>query len=292
MARTTIVGNQITDAVILDRHVAANAAILTSKLADDLKFIFNDGTRTFSNTLGMGTNKIVDLSTGIANTDAVNVGQLRSEIANALVGGLEYKGTWDISGSTLPADVAKGDLYIITNANSGVTISGVEYTTGDHIVANVAVVGATTVSSWDKIDNTDLVTSVCGYRGVVTLTISDINGLTTALSDKMDDTQISTDSTFASVSNTTVPSTQAIKNYVDNLDPTRIYSETPAGTINGTNSTFTLASAPSSTSLQLYHQGLRLKAGATDDYTISGNQIVLNYGPETGTVLIADYIVL
>jgi hypothetical protein len=68
-------------------------------------------------------------------------------------------------------------------------------------------------------------------------------------------------------------------------------SETPTGTINGTNATFTLVNSPTSTSLHLYRNGQRLTAGASADYQITGNTITFNAGtkPQTGDVLLADY---
>lgn len=67
--------------------------------------------------------------------------------------------------------------------------------------------------------------------------------------------------------------------------------ETPSGTINGTNPTFTLANIPTSGSVALYANGIRLKSGAGNDYTISSDTITFLTGaiPVTGDVLQADY---
>lgn len=74
----------------------------------------------------------------------------------------------------------------------------------------------------------------------------------------------------------------SIFNFVD--------GETPAGAINGSNVTFTLANTPSPTgSLNLYRNGLAMKAAV--DYTISGNTITFLAAstPQNGDVLIAFY---
>ena len=66
--------------------------------------------------------------------------------------------------------------------------------------------------------------------------------------------------------------------------------ETPTGTINGANTTFGLAFAPSPTaSLQLYLNGLRMDQGV--DYTISGSTVTFSpvSVPQTGDVLLASY---
>lgn len=79
----------------------------------------------------------------------------------------------------------------------------------------------------------------------------------------------------------------ATANYVD--------EETPSGSINGSNVTFTLAHAPSpSTSLRLYYNGTRLRYGT--DYTLSGATITMTLtsligqaAPNTGDGLLAEY---
>ena len=74
----------------------------------------------------------------------------------------------------------------------------------------------------------------------------------------------------------------AIGGFVDN--------ETPAGTINSSNVTFTLATAPSpTTSLRLFVDGVRQRL--TTDYSLSGLTITFVAGatPQTGSNLIADY---
>lgn len=67
-------------------------------------------------------------------------------------------------------------------------------------------------------------------------------------------------------------------------------AEVPTGTINGVNTSFTLAAAPSpSASLQLYLNGQQLIAGAGADYTLSSTTITMASAPKTGDLLIAFY---
>ncbi len=63
--------------------------------------------------------------------------------------------------------------------------------------------------------------------------------------------------------------------------------ETPAGTINSINVTFTLAHTPVAGSVKLFLRGLRMKRGL--DYTISGATITMINVPLTGDALLADY---
>lgn len=68
-------------------------------------------------------------------------------------------------------------------------------------------------------------------------------------------------------------------------------NETPSGTIDGVNATFTLAATPVSGSQHLYKNGLRMKPGAGNDYTISGATITFLAGqiPVVGDELLVDY---
>jgi hypothetical protein len=67
------------------------------------------------------------------------------------------------------------------------------------------------------------------------------------------------------------------------------YNETPTGTINGVNTSFTLAVAPVNSSLRLYLNGMLLEPGAGNDYTISSNTITMLFAPATGDKLRAYY---
>jgi len=67
-------------------------------------------------------------------------------------------------------------------------------------------------------------------------------------------------------------------------------NETPQGSANGVNRTFTLQSNPlPPTSLHLYANGLRLSAGG--DYALAGSTITFtgSWVPAPGDVILADY---
>ena len=67
-----------------------------------------------------------------------------------------------------------------------------------------------------------------------------------------------------------------------------IDGETPSGTIDDANLTFTIANTPITGSVKVFLNGLRLKL--TTDYTISGVTITMIVAPTTGDILLADYI--
>jgi hypothetical protein len=113
------------------------------------------------NTSGGGT---------IVSTDSIlqAFGKVQNQIS-ALVGGVMYEGTWNASTNspTITSSVGnKGDYYVVSVAGS-TTIDGIsDWKVGDWIIFNG--------STWQKVDNTDLVSSVNGYTGAVVLTTSDV----------------------------------------------------------------------------------------------------------------------
>ena len=77
---------------------------------------------------------------------------------------------------------------------------------------------------------------------------------------------------------------------LEGVEPTGsslVRNEIPAGTINGSNTVFTLASTPATGSARIYLNGVRQKT--TDDYTISGATVTFVTAPPTGSNLLADY---
>lgn len=131
-----------------------------------------------TNTTQIATTGFVTSQIGVANGIAglgadgkVPSGQLPALI----VGALSYQTTWNASTNTpaIPAAAAgnKGHYYKVAVAGT-TSIDGIsEWAVGDWIVSN----GAT----WDKIDNTESVSTVAGRVGAIVLTTADIGGLGT-----------------------------------------------------------------------------------------------------------------
>lgn len=66
-------------------------------------------------------------------------------------------------------------------------------------------------------------------------------------------------------------------------------AETPGGVVDGSNLTFTLANPPSGSSLQLFRNGMYMKAGFDYNLTNSTVQFVSNAAPQPQDTLVANY---
>jgi hypothetical protein len=89
-----------------------------------------------------------------------------AQAASSVTGAMTYMGPWSAAGGTYPIPTGVGQLYRVSVAG---TAGGIQYGAGDQIVWNG--------DSWDKIDNTEAVTSVAGKQGAVTLVAGDVGGL-------------------------------------------------------------------------------------------------------------------
>lgn len=67
-----------------------------------------------------------------------------------------------------------------------------------------------------------------------------------------------------------------------------VSNETPSGTVDGGNTTFTLANAPVAGSLALYRDG-QLLSGGGEDYTLTSSTVEFVTAPVIGSVLLAFY---
>jgi len=70
---------------------------------------------------------------------------------------------------------------------------------------------------------------------------------------------------------------------------TAVIGEVPSGTINGSNTTFTLAHTPSGGVAAIYINGFRYAPGSGNDYTISGATITMLSVPATSSSFLVDY---
>ena len=117
--------------------------------------------------------KVITNGGGTSQSVLDTLTSLQSQIT-AMAGFVNYEGTWNASTNTptLVSSVGtKGDYYVVSVTGS-TNLNGITtWTQGDWAIFNG--------TAWEKVDNTDLVTSVAGRTGAVTLTTADISGLGT-----------------------------------------------------------------------------------------------------------------
>ena len=159
-------GNGVTDAridfdgsliITLSNGNEINAGeVVPFDVAEKIKVIGNGG----------GTSQYV--------LDAID--SLQAQI-DAVSGGLSYQGTWNASTNTptLTSSTGTSNYYYVVSVSGSTNLNGItDWVTGDWVIYNG--------TAWQKIDQTNLVTSVNGNTGAVVLTASSVGALDTITS--------------------------------------------------------------------------------------------------------------
>jgi len=119
--------------------------------------------------LGTASTKDAGVANGVATLDSggqVPLSQLPP------LGDLNYQGTWNATTNTptLTSSVGTKGYYYVVSVAGTTNLNGItDWQIGDWAVFNGSV--------WQKIDNTDAVTSVNGYTGTVVLTAADVSAV-------------------------------------------------------------------------------------------------------------------
>lgn len=276
MATTQIVQRQIADGAIDNSKIQAGAAIATSKLAEGANFVQKDGSVAFTGNQSMGNNKLTNLGTPTANsTDAATTAYVDTAIA-------ALNSLFDSKASVKAASTANGVLA--TAFENGDTLDGITLSTGDRILlkdqsapaengiyivnASGAPTRATDMDAWAEIPGA-FVAVEQGTANADTIWLCTSNSGGTL--------------------NTTAITWQQIPTTAGYTSSNFVTRETPSGSINGSNVTFTLANTPVAGSEEIYLNGLLQEPGAGNDYTISGSTITYLTAPLTGDKLRASY---
>lgn len=118
--------------------------------------------------LGTASTKDAGVANGVATLDAGGKVPV-SELPAAVLGALNYQGTWDASTNTptLTSSVGTKGYYYVVSVAGNTNLNGItDWLVGDWAVFNGTV--------WQKVDNTETVTSVNGQTGAVVLTTTNI----------------------------------------------------------------------------------------------------------------------
>lgn len=274
MSQTQIAQRQIADGAINDAKVQAGAAIALSKIAGGTSLVKADGTVSMTGALNMGSQLITNLQTPSTGTDAAN-----KSYVDGLIAGLNA--LFDHKGSVRAASTAN-----VTISNPGTAIfDGVTLANGERLLLKnqtapaengiyifngsaAALTRATDMDAWAEVPGAVTIveegTTLADSWWYVTSNQGGTLG-TTAITW----IQISTSGGLGA------------SNFVD--------KETPSGTINGSNVTFTLANTPTAGSEHVFLNGELQDVGAGNDYTISGATITLLTAPLAGEKLRVSY---
>lgn len=273
MATTQVVQRQIADGAINDAKVAAGANIASSKLADGANFIKKDGTVAFTGSQSMGGNPITNLATPSGNNDAANKSYVDTAVAN-------LNSVFDTKPSARAATTGN-----ITISNPGTaSFDGVTLSNGDILFVRAQSAPAEnglytfngSGSALTRISQMDAWTEIPGAFFAVEegSTYNDTLWICTA---NQGGTLGTTAVTFQQVNAAGLTAS----NFVD--------KEIPSGSINGSNTSFSMANTPVSGSEHLYLNGILQESGAGNDYTISGATITMLTAPLSGEKLRVSY---
>jgi hypothetical protein len=139
------------------------------------------------------------VANGVATLDSAGKVPI-SQIPDSVIGALSYQGTWNASTNTptLASSVGTKGYYYVVSVAGSTNLNGIS----DWLVGDWAVYSGT---AWQKIDNTDSVTSVNGYTGAVVLTNTDISGFGTMSTQNANSVAI----TGGTINGTTIGATTA-----------------------------------------------------------------------------------
>ena len=151
--------------------------VVAPDVAEKIKIIANGGgtSQTVIDALASlqtQINNLIPSQTGNAGkfltTDGTDVSWAE------IIGGLDYQGTWNATTNTptLASSVGVNGYYYVVSTAGSTNLNGItDWQIGDWAIYNG--------TAWQKIDQTNLVTSVAGRTGAITLANTDISGLGT-----------------------------------------------------------------------------------------------------------------
>jgi hypothetical protein len=168
------------------------------------------GTSATVTNVGTSSAAIFDFSIpqGAGVITGGTTGQFLAKASNAnydttwlsITGNLNYQGSWNASTNTptLTSSVGVNGYYYVVSVSGSTNLNGIT----DWVVGDWAIFNG---SAWQKIDQTNLVTSVAGRTGAVVLANTDISGLGTMSTQNANAVAV----TGGSINGTTVGATTA-----------------------------------------------------------------------------------
>jgi hypothetical protein len=242
-----------------------------TNLASSLSSINTTLTTVQGAATALGTT-VSGLSTSVAgiNTTVTSQGTTLTNLGNTVAGLNTTVASQAASVSSL--NTTMGALSSTVTAQ-GNTVAGLSTTVG---TLNTTVAGQTASVTSLNSSLSGLTTTVAGNTSSITNVNSTVGGLSTNVTNLTN---------LVNGLNTTVSTLSAVASSAVFVD-----AETPVGSINGTNLTFSLANTPApASSLALFRNGLAMSPGV--DYTVSGSVVTFRGVslPQAGDTLLAFY---
>ena len=239
--------------------------VVSHDLAESIKVITNGGGTSQS-----VLDSLASLQTQITNLIPSQTGNSGKYLTTngtttswaSVAGGLSYKGTWNASTNTptLASSVGTNGFYYIVGTAGSTNLNGItDWQIGDWLMYNGTV--------WQKIDQTNLVTSVAGRTGDITLSNSDISGLGTMSTQNASSVAI----TGGTINNTSVGATTPSTGAFTYTSTNGTTSTTPVLSFNASNSNMASGATIAGSYLQNMLQNKSATAGASTNYVLSNN---------------------
>lgn len=236
-----------------------------------------------------------------ARAATTTAGTLASSFANSSVIDGVTLATGDRILVKNQATASENGLYVV--AVSGSPTRSTDANSSTTLTDNMAVFieeGTTNADTAWTLTNNGVITvgttllvyaQFAGTGGVGTVTsvsVATANGFAGTVATATSTPAITVSTTITGVLKGNGTAVSAATAGTDYLAPASfVDDETPSGTINGSNTAFTLANTPIAGTVKIFLNGLRQKVA--NDYTISGSAITYLAAPLTGDTLTADY---
>lgn len=184
-----------------------------------------------------------------------------------------------------------GQQFTITNRSSGnITVNANGGTlvqtmvSGSFLTATVTAIG-TSAGTWDA-----AYTAAGGSGSVTSVSVVTANGFAGSVANASTTPAITLTTSVTGLLKGNGTAISAATVGTDYLAPSNFVTrETPSGSVNGSNVTFTLANTPVSGTEHVYLNGILQDPGAGQDYTISGSTITYLAAPISGDKIRVSY---
>lgn len=186
-----------------------------------------------------------------------------------------------------------GQQFTVTNRSSGVVTLNDNSSTLVQTMAASTFVTVTCTGIGSAAGTWDVAYTAAGGSGTVTtVSVASANGFAGSVATATSTPAITVSTSITGVLKGNGTAISAATASTDYMAPASfVVRETPSGTINGSNPTFTLANTPLTGTEEVFFNGLLLEPGGSNDYTISTNTLTMltTYIPVSGDKIRVSY---